>query len=360
MSYKGLHKRAWAKDYFTSALPWQQRGTPVGVPLVGQTLDTWLNSKVGANDGSPYATAVSIQGGYFNPDPNLDVSSTDANVRNNARQNLISWLNNYKAQVSNNISFSINDMRLAWQVQLWMEKNARSGVRYPEFLKGQFGAAPRDERLDRPEYIGGTKTPIIISEVLQTSQTQSNAPLGKMAGHGISADRTTAGHYNVYEPGWIIGLLSFMPKAMYQDGLSRQFNRRSVWDYYFPVFRHLSEQAITQSEIFNYYNVQSNAQNHDTIPIFGYQGRYDEFRYRPNTVHGLFRTTLSYWHMGRKFTTAPLLNQNFINATNAEIYDLKRVMASQTEPMFLVTFGNRIKAVRPMPWMARPGLVDHV
>lgn len=148
------------------------------------------------------------------------------------------------------MSADIADLRLAFQIQRWMELNARAGVRYTEFLQAHYGVSPRDERLQRPEYIGGMKTPVIISEVLQTSSTDVTTPQGNMAGHGITVDKEFCGKYRAEEFGLIMGILSVMPEAMYQDGINRMWTRRTKYDFYNPAFAHLSEQAIETGEIY--------------------------------------------------------------------------------------------------------------
>lgn len=347
---KGLLRRAWQKDYFTSALPWQQRGI---APAISLSDDLHLEYPLTPND---YMVGPATQyvferrdgtstTGYFGVGDST-ISATGTADR------LKAYLDSAKLASGSQPSFDVSELRLVFQLQKFLERNARSGARYVEFLKAHFPAWPRDDRLNRPEYIGGSKTPIIVSEVLQTSSSDGTSPQGNMAGHGISADRTYCGTYRVQEHGLILGLLSFLPKAMYQQGIDRQWLVESKYDFYFPEFSALSEQAIFTPEI---YNVSPAPVDN----VFGYQGRYDEYRFRRSMVHSLFRTDFQHWHMGRVFATAPSLNYNFIYPSIAEIESLKRVMAVPTEPMFLVALGNRNTAIRPMPWIAEPGLIDH-
>jgi hypothetical protein len=253
-------------------------------------------------------------------------------------------------------SVNISQLRLAVQLQKFLERSARSGVRYTEFLRAHFSVAPRDERLDRPEYIGGTKQPVIFSEVLNTSgATTNNKPLGFMAGHGLSASRTRVCKYRVYEHGIIMGLLSVMPRTLYFQGVDRQWHRRSRYEYYFPEFAHLSEQAIYQEEI-----VQHESAAGVNMELFGYTGRYNEYRWARSTVHGDLRspTKLGYWHLGRLFSTVPSqrprLTGNFVRAfVRSDIYPVPGT------PGMLINFANIISAVRPLPVIAEPGLMDH-
>lgn len=344
---KGLRKRAWEKDYFTSLLPWQQRGDAPALPISGTAAFVLPQLPIGSTSGSATNFAQFVEGAYGIQ----GVGATNVAAEDGALR-LKRYLEGGKVDLSSASTFDVSDLRLAFQIQKFLERNARAGARYVEFLKAHFPAWPRDDRLQRPEYIGGSKTPIVVSEVLQTSSTDTTSPQGNMAGHGLSADRTFCGSYRVQEHGIILGLLSFLPRTMYQQGIDRQWLCESKYDYYFPEFASLSEQAVYTEELYNYGpSPQDN--------VLGYQGRYDEYRFRRNMVHGQFRSVFSYWHMGRIFGSVPNLNFDFIYPTDDEITAIKRVLAVPTEPMFLVAFGNVNTAIRPMPWMAEPGLIDH-
>lgn len=358
----GLLKRAWQKDYFTISLPWQQKGIPPALPISGiLNLDFGLTVDNGISS-TPYGVGVtgndSLIGGTFQT---TTAPGASAQVNNLMNQNLLNALNKGRVNLGEGLTFNVSDLRLVFQTQRWMERNARGGSRYVEFLKSQFDVFVRDDRLQRAEYIGGTKSPIIISEVLQTSETTGvNNNLGEMAGHGITADRTYAGSYFVREHGILLGLTSFMVKPAYTTGVKRNWLYQSRYDTFFQQFQHLSEQAVYQSEIFPYKAQQNPVPSLGDDPIWGYIGRYDEYRTMESTVHGLFRTDFIDWHLARTFSTAPVLNPAFLYPTDDEIDNvLKRCMAVPTEPMFLVTIGNKIIASRPIPYMSVPGLVDH-
>lgn len=341
-------KRAWEKDYFTSALPFQQRGTAPALPISGQTnaIFEWQ-----AGDYTLIAPGTWNNGMIYYPKTGTNLGLMEMSSANSAERIANAnkhFTDNNRVNFADAATFDVSDLRLAFQVQRWMERNARSGVRYTEFLKAHFGVSPRDERLDRPEYIGGTKAPVIVSEVLQTSSTDATTPQGNLAGHGISASGNIAGKYRVQEYGLIIGLMSVMPRSAYQQGINRQWLRRSKFDFYFPEFANLSEQPIETAEI---YATAVAAQN---TTVFGYQGRYNEMRSKPSMVCGNMRDTLDYWHMGRKFTASPLLNQSFI-ACDAT----KRIFAVPSEPGLIINCGNIFHAVRPLPAYAEPGLIDH-
>ena len=192
--------------------------------------------------------------------------------------------NNNSVDFASAVTFNVADLRLVFQIQKWLERNARAGARYVEFLGAHFGVHPRDDRLQRPEYVGGSKSPMIISEVLQTSSTDGTSPQGNQAGHGISGSSTYAGSYTAQEFGLMMGIMSVMPRSVYQQGIDRQWLRTTKYDWYFPEFANLSEQAIQRAEIY------ANGVAANNQVIFGYQGRYDEMRVKRNMVCGLMRT----------------------------------------------------------------------
>lgn len=329
-------KRAWEKDYFTSALPWQQRGIAPSLPISGTSHAVWPDADFVNAAGTALGASVvaSTKGIYINS------ATGRVNVKDTFNDNVV--------DLSSATTFNVSDLRLAFQVQKWLERNARAGARYTEFLKAHYGVSPRDERLQRPEYIGGNKFPVIISEVLQTSSTDATTPQGNLAGHGITAGNGFTGEYKAEEFGLVIGLLSIMPKPAYQQGIDRQWLRRSRYDFYSPEFANLSEQAIERAEVY------ASAVGAENRTIFGYQGRFDEMRVKRNQVCGKLRSTLDYWHLGRQFAAAPLLNQAFV-----ECDPRKDVFAVPEEPGMVVSVANIIKAIRPLPAQSEPGMIDH-
>lgn len=369
--------RAWEKDYFTSALPWQQRGTAPALPISGITSakwnqDTqtnwlrWANIANGRFYSDPATSAYTLDyvlqsttrkptrdGGsidgnsrkMLNMPSGSDVPKTSAGFRAGIRAQ---DLNANVVDLSRATTFDVNDLRLAFQIQKWMERNARSGARYTEFLRAHFGVSPRDERLQRPQYIGGSYSPVIISEVLKTGTTDNVSPQGNMAGHGISVNRSRGGSFFATEYGLVLGLMSIMPRSNYLQGINRQWLRRTSFDYYSPEFAHLSEQGIEQAELY-----ATNEQANNT-KIFGYQARFAEMRFKPSLICGEMRSKFSYWHLARIFGNSPELNNDFILCKPD-----KRIFAVQNEPGFIVSFGNHIKAVRPLPYYGTPGFIDH-
>lgn len=348
-----LRNVAWKKDYFTSSLPWQQRGISPALPLSGNATASSLIFSTSdlanvykSGTGSLYSVPHSEETGK-NTFYGVALKSSDGTVPTG----------NYTVPVTAPIdvsqiaTFDVSDLRLAFQIQKWMERNARCGVRYVEFLRAHFGVAPHDETLQRPEYIGGSKSPLIVSEVLQTSASGADTtPQGTFTGHGISADHTYIGRYVAREFGWIIGVMYIRPEASYSQGIPRGFTRESRYDFYFPEFANLSEQAIAEKEIYGVPGTSPDVLNR----IFGYQGRFDELRHAQSKFCGAMRDTLNYWHLGRTFSDAPNLNGDFITCNPS-----KRIFAVQNIPEVIVNFANIVKAVRPIPKDSNPGLIDH-
>lgn len=362
--------RAWKKDYFTSALPWQQRGTAPALPLVGTVpVDNLVGSNIYL---SPYnlhlangvESSLNVNNSPNDVDNQFVLFKTSRGQAGGVDVTSIGGTLGSSSTPSVNLgnagAFDVATIRQAFQIQRWLELNARGGVRYTEFLRSHFGIAPKDEVLGRPQYIGGTKSNIVISEVLQTSrtvdstQTEKGSPLGRLAGHGLGASSDYICTFTSKEFGYIIGIASWMPKPSYQQGVNRIFSRKTKFDFYFPEFAHLSEQAVTNGEIF------ATGTDKDK-EIFGYQGAYNEMRYTPSFNCADMRDTFSYWHLGRIFDNAPKLNAGFLTTNPA--YDggiRKDIFASQNEPGLLVQFANIVKAVRPLPVYGTPGFVDHV
>ena len=352
LSNETVALRNWEKDYFTSALPFQQRGTSPALPLSGSV---YADFDFSSGGHAPFI--VNTDNLEPNSDIQLAVSGATALFAANHGTSLSAWntkaenvLNQNTVDLSNVPTFDVNDLRLAFQIQKWLERNARAGIRYTEFLQAHFGVYPRDERLQRPEYIGGTKNPVIVSEVLQTSSSDATSPQGNMAGHAINVQQGYVGKYHVKEYGLIMGLMSIMPKPAYMQGINRQWLRETRYDFYFPEFANLSEQAIMTAEIYNV----SGTSEQTARSVFGFQGRYDEMRVKQNLITGDFRDKFNYWHLGRDFSNVPLLNTSFVVCNPT-----KRYLAVQNEPAFLCNFGNVIKAFRPLPVIAEPGFIDH-
>ncbi len=344
--------RAWKKDYFTSALPWQQRGISPALPVSG-TLPV--------NFGNAFVISDPLVG-IGNNDSFISgkvVSGTNVIGNESSNVGRVSYIGGSPSSASVSLdgasTFDVAVLREAFQIQRWLELNARAGVRYTEFLKAHFGYSPLDEVLQRPEYIGGTKSEIVVSEVLQTSASSDTSPQGNLAGHGLGAMSDFIATYTAKEFGYIVGIASWMPKPSYQQGVNRMFSRRTKYDFYFPEFAHLSEQALTKGEIYATGDV-----SHDNS-IFGYQSAYAEMKYMPSINTSDMRDTFSYWHLGRKFSADPALNAGFLTTNSAYSGGIRKdIFSVQNEPGLIVNFANVVEAIRPMPVYGTPGFVDHV
>lgn len=344
----------WKKDYFTSMLPWQQRGTapqlPVsltgsaGVVFTNDDGRDWLNTNT-----YPY---VQVQAGS-GENRNLlnlfgSVNGTDFSTVANRISGAVDLSN------VGTSTFSVSDLRVAFQIQRWMELNARCGSRYVEYLKANFGVSPTDDTLQRPMFIGGCKSPVIITEVLQTA-ADGNDGVGSMKGHSISADRNFMGRFRANEFGIMMTVSVIRPKAMYHQGIDRELLYDNRYDFFNPAFVSLAEQGVMAAELFAQNSGNLDANNAPVI--IGFQGRFNELRTSQNKVCGALRggQNMSYWAMMRTFQTLPTLNGQFLKCIPN-----KDIFAVTDEPAFVCYFNNRITAYRPLPVDAQPGYIDHL
>lgn len=321
LTNEDILKAAWEKDYLSSCLPWQQRGTAPAVPLTGTGSVDW--------PAAAAASSFNMQGNFATAVP-YD-SNTKAVLENNSLDFTAAG------------TFNIADLRLITATQIWMERNARAGARYVEWLYGHFGVKLPDSRLQRPEYIGGTKFRITISEVLGTNQDNPTDPHGQLAGHGLAIHSNFCGSIKVEEYGLIMGLLVVRPRTSYHQGINRQWMRSDNLDYYHPAFAHLSEQEVYEREVY-----ASGVQSQNET-ILGYQGVYNEYRYCENKITGNMHADFDHWHMCRQFSGRPSLNQAFI-----ECDPRKDAFAVPAEDAIFVEHANLIRAVRPLPLEPTP------
>lgn len=342
-----LLNRAWEKDYYTAALPWQQRGIAPALPITGYSAAVWLSSVISGSE----ANVDTFGAGDTTADENKFRTGAGNAT---SRANFLGALNDNTVDLGEATTFDVADIRAAIQIQRWMERNARNGARYTEVLEAHFNESPTDSRLQRPEYIGGWRQSITMAEVIQTSET-ATTPQGTRTGIGAANGAGHVGTYKVEEYGIILGIMSIMPRTMYTQGLNRMWMRRTRYDFLWPEFVNLSEQAILTAELFASDDEETN------LELFAYQGRYDELRQRTNRAVGLMRQStngLIHWNLSRKFATAPALNWDFMKV---EIEDLKeRVFAVPSEPGFIITFGNVCTVERALPTIAEPGMLDHI
>lgn len=358
-----LMNRNYRKDYFTSALPWTQRGPQASVApnltdsvnIIGRkgvakikradsNTDEWINATELATfkeevDGSDAQYLKALR-----PD---SVTYTEARLDPNGT--LI--IDNEEFQ--NNVNIDINNLRRAIALQRFLETNARAGSRPQDQLLARWGVYASDVRLQRPQFLGGSTQPLTISEVLQTSQTTADSDLGDMAGHGISASRSKRVRFYAKEHGIIMGLCSVMPRASYSQGCRRFFGKNDKFDFAMPEFANLGEQPVFNSEIWAGGITSLN----DESGVFGYQSRYAEYKFIPNTVHGAMRTeSFVPWTLTRKFENLPTLSGEFIDVDNDE-ENLGRIFPVNDEPtQFILMLRNNIKAVRKLPKHVIPTL----
>lgn len=327
-----LRNRCWEHDYFTSALPFAQKGAGVDIPLAGFQDVPVLRDK-------PVIVTASV----FD---DISVAADDLTISNAVSANTDIPDGSLYADTSNLTASSttINDLRRAFRLQEWLEKAARGGSRYVESILSHFGVKSPDARLNRPEYITGTKSAVIISEVLNTSDTV-DAPQGNMAGHGVAVSAGKYGNYYVQEHGYIMGIMSIMPKTAYQQGIPKHFLKTTdPFEFYWPSFAHIGEQEVLNKEVYAF-------QGSTGSEVFGYVPRYAEYKFQNNRVAGDFKTTLDHWHLARKFPGAPALNEEFVEADPT--HRIFAVIDPDVQKLYAHIL-HKVRAVRSMPKFGTP------
>jgi hypothetical protein len=358
-----LLKRGKRHDYFTSCLPWPQKGD---------------NAVTIGLSGNAPVTGIGLLDGQSFSGPSGNVWETDASATTTyaAYQHLGtgSWYGKGEstgvvgaartpqiyADLSSATGVLINDLRESVQIQRFLEKDARGGTRYNELILSHFGVQAPDYRLQRVEYLGGGSTPIVFNQIAQTSSTDATTPQGNLAAYATGVMKNVGFTKSFVEHSYIMGIASVRADLTYQQGLNKLFSRSTRYDFYYPVFAHLGEQAVLNKELYCQ-DPATGGSDPENEQVFGYQERWAEYRYGQSTISGQFRSadpnTLDYWHLSQNFASLPVLDQTFIEETPP----LDRVLAvTANAPQLLMDMYFDNKCTRPMPIYSVPGLMDHL
>ncbi len=359
-----LQKRAKAHDYFTSALPWAQKGTSPPLLVTGNALVktsttetfTGIQTSMKVRDASTGAQPVT---GYLAGVGAANAFDRHVGVATFSASGAGLYPTNLYADLATATANTINQLRTSFAIQKFLERDARGGTRYTEMIRAHFGVNSPDGRLQRPEYLGGGKSPIQIAPVVQASQTGltgGTTPLGHLGGLGASVQNIHGFQQAFTEHGFVIGIANVRADVTYQQGIRRHWSRSTRYDYYHPVFQALGEQAILNKEIY------ADGSANDLL-TFGFQERWAEYRHHPSRISGsynsTFTTPLDAWHLAQKFTVLPTLNQTFIeDGTEAVLSRALAIGGAANNQQFIGDFYFDAAVTRAMPTYSVPGMLD--
>jgi hypothetical protein len=340
-------------DYFTSCLPFPQKGDAVPLPLAGDAPITGIGASTQNYADGPVATIYETGGGATTSYTNAFLFRTTGDNKYVEEDPSNAGYPNIYANLAAAQGPNINELREAFQLQILLERDARGGTRYTEIIRSHFNVTSPDGRLQRPEFLGGNSTPIMVNPVQQTGET-GTTPQGNLAAYATAASGNEGFTKSFTEHGYIIGIVNVRTDLTYQQGLDRMWSRSTKYDFYWPALAHLGEQEVLNKEIY-----AQNDANDDLV--FGYQERFAEYRYKQSHITGKLRSTyttpLDYWHLSEEFSSLPTLSATFIESPAGSVID--RISAVPAEPQFVFDSFINMKTVRPMPTYGVPGLIDH-